>query len=92
MIIEVKANWNDAVYTSMKDQLVDRYLIDNACHHGLYVVGCFSAKNWDDSDSRKRKARSRTAAKVSATLAEQAHKLSQEGVRVKPLVIDTELR
>ena len=73
----------------MKDQLVDRYLWRNACQHGIYLVGWFNCKDWDRRDSRKppklqlSQARTRFAA--------QARELSQQGLHLRALVIDTAL-
>ncbi len=41
VIIEVKGCWHPDVQTAMQTQLKDRYLHDNACSHGVYVVGWF---------------------------------------------------
>jgi len=42
--------------TAMQTQLVDRYLRDNHCQHGLYLVGWFNCDAWDSQDDRKRRA------------------------------------
>ena len=40
IIIEVKGCWNrKELSTSMEDQLVGRYLQNNTCQHGIYLVG-----------------------------------------------------
>lgn len=54
VIIEVKGCWHREVRTAMKTQLVDRYLHENQCQHGLYVVGWFLCNAWDESDYRKK--------------------------------------
>lgn len=54
LIIETKGNWHSELLTAMKTQLVDRYLADNDCRHGLYLVGWFNSPQWDDSDSNKK--------------------------------------
>ena len=38
-IIEVKGCWHPEVATAMQTQLVDRYLRENRCQTGLYLVG-----------------------------------------------------
>lgn len=53
VIIEVKGCWHREVRTAMKAQLVDRYLHENQCQHGLYLVGWFLCSQWDDTDYRK---------------------------------------
>jgi hypothetical protein len=39
------------------DALLERYLAESQCDHGLYVVGWFLCPYWDDGDSRKAQAR-----------------------------------
>ena len=53
VIIEAKGCWNPEVQSAMKTQLVDRYLHENQCRHGLYLVGWFLCGAWDESDPRK---------------------------------------
>jgi hypothetical protein len=38
-IIEVKGSWNPELKTAMATQLVGKYLTENHCQHGLYLVG-----------------------------------------------------
>lgn len=38
VIIETKGCWNPELKTAMHMQLVDRYLKDNQCRHGIYLV------------------------------------------------------
>ena len=53
VIIEVKGCWNSELDRAMEDQLVGRYLKDNPCQHGLYLVGWFNCNLWDADDYRK---------------------------------------
>lgn len=48
VIIEVKGCWNKDLQTSLKDQLVDRYLRDNPGRDGIYLVGWYMCKQWDE--------------------------------------------
>src|SRR5260370_12936093 len=50
VIIEVKGCWNKGVKTDMKGQLRDRYLKDNRCQFGLYLVGWFNCAQRDTGD------------------------------------------
>jgi len=52
VIVEVKGCWHNELQTAMKSQLVDRYLNDNDCQHGLYIVGWFRCEQWDKEDTR----------------------------------------
>lgn len=52
-IIEVKGAWNKELAEAMQTQLVDRYLKDNTCRYGLYLVGWFNCIQWDLEDGRR---------------------------------------
>ena len=52
VIIEVKGCWHRDVKTAMKTQLVKRYLSENDCSHGLYLIGWFTCPQWDSEDVR----------------------------------------
>jgi hypothetical protein len=60
VIIEVKGCWNLDHDHAMKTQLVDRYLRDNRCQHGLYLVGWFNCEQWDDKIMGKNRLRNLT--------------------------------
>ena len=53
VIVEAKGSWNPDLEAALESQLVNRYLRDNACQHGLYLIGWFSCPKWDDQDYRK---------------------------------------
>ncbi len=54
VIIEVKGCWHSDLKTAIKSQLAERYLADNSCSSGLYLVGWFDCQQWDDNDSRRK--------------------------------------
>jgi len=91
-IIEVKGCWNPALNHAMKTQLVGRYLKGNQCQHGLYLVGWFNCESWDDNDYRKRQTPKVDISKAQEKFDNQAIELSQNGVQVRALVINTALR
>ena len=41
VLIEVKGDWHPHLTTALTDQLADRYLADNPCRHGIYLIGWF---------------------------------------------------
>lgn len=92
VIIEVKGCWNKDLNTSMEEQLVKRYLKDNTCQNGLYLVGWFNCKQWDKSDSNKDKAPKISIDEARRNFEKQAEKLSQAGVQVKAFVLNSALR
>jgi len=93
-IIEVKGCWNKKELNhAMKTQLVERYLKDNLCQFGLYLVGWFNCIQWDKTDSRIKK----TPRKINIDGARkqfdaQAKELSQAGLEIRAFVMNTALR
>jgi predicted NACHT family NTPase len=92
VIIEVKGCWNDELDDAMESQLVKRYLKDNSCQHGLYLVGWFNCNHWNSKDPRKRKAPKLSLEEARERFRVQAIELSQEGVKVRAVVLNTALR
>lgn len=91
-IIEVKGCWNSGLKTAMETQLVNRYLQDNTCQYGLYLIGWFNCDQWDSSDYRKNKAPKMSAVEAQNKFNQQAEDLSLSGVMVKAFVLNTALR
>src|SRR5258708_37673741 len=71
VIIEVKGCWHEKVESAMKTQLVDRYLKDTACRHGLYLVGWFNCPQWDSADERRNPALKRNLEEALIQYAQQ---------------------
>jgi hypothetical protein len=92
VIIEVKGCWNDELDSAMEIQLVNRYLKDNTCQHGLYLIGWFNCEQWDKSDSRKVKSPKLSIEEAREKFDKQGEQLSQLGVKVKAFVLNTALR
>jgi hypothetical protein len=92
VIIEVKGCWHKELSTAMETQLVNRYLQDNTCQHGLYLIGWFNCPQWDISDSRKGKSPKITLEGAKQQYAQQAETLSQFGHKVKTFVLNSALR
>lgn len=95
VIIEAKGCWNKKeLDTAMEEQLVNRYLKDNRCQHGLYLIAWFNCEQWDDSDYRKHDAQknSNSIEEAKEKFEHQAAKLSNSGVTVKAFVLNTALR
>lgn len=92
VIIEAKGCWHPALETAMETQLVDRYLKDNQCQHGIYLVGWFDCAQWDDDDYRKRNTPDKSIDEMQAQFDKQAAELSKRGVRITTFVMNTALR
>jgi hypothetical protein len=92
VIIEVKGSWNKDLDTAMEEQLVNRYLKENTCQHGIYLVGLFNCQQWDESDYRKDKSPKISIDEGREKFEKQAEQLSQSGVQVKAFILNTALR
>ncbi len=91
LIIEVKGCWNPELMTAMQTQLVDRYLRNNHCQHGLYLVGWFNCDTWDSQDDRKRRAQHMLIEEAQHRLDDQAVILSQQ-VTIKAMILNAAIR
>jgi hypothetical protein len=91
-IIEVKGCWHPELYHAMKTQLVDRYLKDNRCQHGLYLIGWFDCVQWDSNDPRKSQVPQLSRAEAKAKFEAQAEELSRQGVRIRAFILNAALR
>lgn len=92
VIIEVKGCWHSEVNTAMATQLVERYLKDNVCSYGLYLIGWFSCPQWDDQDSRKKKTQKISIDEARNKFDQQAEEISLSGNVVRAYVLNTSLR
>lgn len=88
LIIETKGCWNPELDTAMQSQLVERYLADNQCQHGLYLVGYFLCDSWDDGDYRKRQCSCDDVDTLLQSLTTKAQGLSVDGLTLSARVMD----
>jgi hypothetical protein len=91
VIIEVKGCWHRELKTAMKSQLVERYLANNDCRHGIYLVFWFLCAAWSRRDSRARNMKFARLQILTRFLSRQASRLSTEDRSVKSLVLDGSL-
>lgn len=96
VIIEAKGCWNAELQTSMKEQLAERYLKNNRCHHGLYLVGWFHAQAWKGSgqvkgDSKRCLLPRMTVEEAQFFFDNQAKNLSQAPTHIRAFVLDATL-
>ena len=82
VIVEVKGSWNEDWEQAMQTQLAGRYLKENRCRHGLYLLGYFP-------DGRE--AGKLPPDDVARTLRNQAELLTRDGLRISSLVLDFSL-
>jgi len=92
VIIEAKGCWHAELDSAMKDQLVDRYLKDNDCRHGIYLVGWFGCPGWDETDPRRAQAPSHDITVERRLRAAQAMSLTTGTLRIAAHVLDAGLQ
>ncbi len=90
-IIEVKGCWNQDIRTSMKSQLKDRYLKDNNCTHGIYLIGWFICDCWDKNDSNFKKSQKISIEEAREWYSAQASELSDSNIHIEAFVLDARL-
>jgi hypothetical protein len=93
VIVETKGCWHSQLDQAMETQLADRYLRDNACRFGIYLVGWFNCPHWDRHDPRSRTAPSLTLEEAREQFQLQAVDLStRQDVTIRSYVLNTSLR
>jgi predicted NACHT family NTPase len=91
IIIEAKGCWHPELDTAMEAQLCSQYLVNNACQHGLYLVGWFNCNLWDEEDYRRARAQKVKLEELRKQLDSQAANLSTNGRVIKSYVINAAL-
>jgi predicted NACHT family NTPase len=92
VVVETKCSWNPKLETDLESQLVGRYLRDNQCRHGIYLVGWFTSDRWDGEDYRSKRLPSSDAGALQQDLEAKAADLSKSGIHVRAMVLDASLR
>ena len=90
VITETKGCWHPKVKTAMQTQLRDRYLKENQCGHGLYLVVWFLCDKWKD-ERRKKKTPQWTLEEAQRFFQKQARDLSRPGEVLRAVVLDARL-
>lgn len=88
VIIEAKGCWHEELDSAMETQLLERYLKNNRCQHGLYLIGWFNCDAWDNKDRRKKRAPKLTVDEAQRKFNAQALDLSKRGKLIKAFVIN----
>lgn len=91
-IIEVKGCWHDELQTAMEAQLKNRYLKENDCEYGIYLVGWFACDAWDETDPRRKKVPQWQLAAARSFFDSQCQQLSDGSPLLKSIVLDTLLK
>lgn len=88
VIIEVKGCWNPDQKTAMQDQLVNRYLAQNDCTHGIFLLGWFLCSTWSRKDSRRRQVKFANRSEAEKYFRTEAERLSKPPVQLRSIVLD----
>ncbi|GAA1127126.1 hypothetical protein [Arthrobacter flavus] len=89
---EVKGCWNADLLSSIKSQLVDRYMADLHTNYGLYVVIWFDPEMWTDTDYRRQRvARISGLDKLRADLGDTIAEQEAAGRHIALIVLDASL-
>lgn len=91
VIIEAKGCWHSELEIAMKAQLLDRYLKENICRFGLYLIGWFQCSQWDPKDRRYKKTPQYSMDEANIKFGNQAVALSTEDILLKSYILDVTL-
>jgi hypothetical protein len=90
-IVEVKGNWNVELRSAMETQLRDRYLNENRCKEGVYLIAWFACPKWSDADSRRAKCPRVPLSEARESFSKQASEPSRDGYFIRSYVLDSSL-
>ena len=88
VIIEVKGCWNPDQKTAMQDQLVNRYLAQNDCRRGIFLLGWFLCNAWSRRDSRRRQVKFANRSQAERYFRTEAECLSKPPIQLRSIVLD----
>jgi hypothetical protein len=88
VIIETKGCWHQDLDEAMQTQLVGRYLKNNQCCYGLYLVGYYNCEQWSKKDYRKQRSPKISLQEMRRQFDTQASNLSQGGIEIRAFVLN----
>jgi hypothetical protein len=77
--------------SAMETQLRNRYLKDNRCRNGLYLIAWFTCEKWVNTDNRKKGCSRMSLAEAREFFVQQAQTLSMDGTIIHSYVLDVSL-
>jgi hypothetical protein len=92
LIVESKGCWHQDLLSAMETQLRDRYLEDNQCTHGVYLVGWFACPQCEYDNCKTKICNKYSIDDLRKQLDEKAVTLSRNGLKIKSLVVNASLR
>jgi hypothetical protein len=91
VIVEVKGCWHRHVNSAMQVQLRDRYLKENPCRHGLFLVGWHCCPQWKADKPSQNSVRFKSLDSLRKALCLQASNIAREDIVIKACVINAAL-
>ncbi len=91
VIVEVKGSWNRNLKTDMNNQLKSRYLKNNQCRYGIYLVGWFLCDSWDKRDYRFKQNPKMEIENVKKFFNKQAANLTDKEYYIYSYILDCKL-
>ena len=88
VIIEVKGCWHRELENAMATQLRDRYLKNNRCRAGLYLIGWFICDKWDREDYRCKDSPRYSMGEAKIRFESQATSLCTEDILLKSYILN----
>jgi hypothetical protein len=88
VIIEVKGCWHREVKTAMETQLLNTYLVNNDCRHGIFLVLWFLCDAWSAKDSRKKQVTFASSEEMRTFLERMAARLSSDQQVIRSTVLE----
>jgi hypothetical protein len=85
-VIESKGCWNRALFSALKDQLYDDYMVRLRAPYGIYLVAWFDKLKWDRADQKRKDTPNLWPPEIQSRLEAEASGLPQ-GYAVTPIVI-----
>lgn len=92
VIIESKGCWHQELENAMQTQLVERYLKNNECRYGIYLVGWYACTQCNYPNCKTNQCKKGDIECLRGKLANQAKDFSQDDLRIKSYVINAALR
>lgn len=89
---EVKGAWNDDLFTSMSEQLVQKYMSDIGTHHGFFLVAWFDPESWAQTDRRRQAASRFSREEIEQRLLTQVEELRNRGDEIDLVILDASYR
>jgi hypothetical protein len=86
-VVDTKGCWNATLFTALKDQLFNDYMITLQAPVGIYLVGWFDKAKWDPKDRRKSHAPDCTLGEAQERLDAQAAAIPA-GFLIRSVVVD----